>query len=188
MQASSVAAAGGGKGATGAPSELIVEGRTMMASTVSCTGALLSAPQHEVSSVSFDAQRGHCVTGDTDGTVRVWDVAHCVHAASVGAPMGRECRLGLHRLHHKEHPVRWTAVHGRRLLAGCADGIRDDTHSPGRLVLVDLDDSSTNPGQRCLGVAASSVDAFCGFIGTGPLGDGETGNGIPEQMGWAGIE
>ena len=168
-----------------------VQGQTMMASTVSCTGALLSAPQHDVSAIGFDAERGHCVTGDTDGTVRIWDIAHCVHAASVGEPMGRECRLGLHRLHHKEHPVRWAAVHGRRLLAGCAEGARrefrdDDTHSPGRLVLVDLDDTSTNPGQRCLGVAASSVDAFCGLIGTGPLDQG-TGNGIPEQMGWAGI-
>ena len=167
-----------------------VQGQTMMASTVSCTGALLSAPQHHVSAIGFDAERGHCVTGDTDGTVRIWDIAHCVHAGSVGEPMGRECRLGLHRLHHKGHPVRWAAVHGRRLLAGCAAGrheFRDDaTHSPGRLVLVDLDDTSTNPGQRCLGVAASSVDAFCGLIGTGPLDQG-TGNGIPEQMGWTGI-
>lgn len=127
------------------------------------------------------------MTGDTDGTVRVWDVAHCVAAASVGEAMGRECRLGLHRLHHKDHPVRWTAVHNRRLLAGCAEGIREDTRSAGRLVLVDLDDSSTNPGQRCQGVAALSIDAFCGFIGTGPLGDWGASNGIPEQMGWAGI-
>lgn len=160
----------------------IVEGRTLLASTVSSSGAFLTAPQHTVCSLSFDSERGHCITGDTDGLVRVWDVAQCVYASSIGEPMGRECRLGLHRLHHKSHCIRWVAAHGRRLLAGCA-GHGD---APGRLVLVDMDDSSANSGQRNLGAAATAVDTACGFLGTGAL-DG-SGNGIPEHMGWAGLD
>ena len=97
-------------------------------------------------------------------------------------------------LHHKGHAVRWAAIHGRRLLAGCA--AKDDYGSAagrlvhgsaaGRLVLVDLDDvsSSTNAGQRIPGVGSSPLDAYCGLIGTGT---GAGGNGIPEQMGWVGL-
>jgi hypothetical protein len=78
-----------------------IEVRMPLRSTVACSAALLCAPQHEVRSIGFDQTRGHCVTGDTDGLVRVWDVAKCVHAASTGEQMDKECRLGVHRLHHK---------------------------------------------------------------------------------------
>lgn len=154
-----------GGGSSEQPAAVAIEGRMPLRSTVSCSAALLSAPQHEVCAIGFDQTRGHCVTGDSDGLVRVWDVAKCVDAVSTGDQMDKECRLGLHRLHHKGHAVRWTAIHGRRLLAGC--GAKDDGSAAGRLVLIDLDDSSTNAGQRNPGVGSSPLDARCGLIGTG---------------------
>lgn len=78
--------------------------------------------------------------------------------------------------------MRWAAIHGRRLLAGC--GAKGDDSAAGRLVLLDLDDSSTNAGQRNPGVGSSPLDALCGLIGTGT---GAGSNGIPEQMGWVGV-
>lgn len=95
-------AAGGGEQQAAAA----IEGRMPLRSTVSCSAALLSAPQHEVCAIGFDQKRGHCVTGDSDGLVRVWDVAKCVRAVRAGEQMEKECRLGLHRLyaHRRSSP------------------------------------------------------------------------------------
>ena len=194
---------GGGGGAL----ERGAEGLCTQPSTVRTSAVLLQGPDHHISAVGFDSERGSAVTGDTDGLVRVWDVHSSLQGAKdqvqtrvhgrrpVGAEsgLGRHARLAALRLHKKGHAVRWAAMHGRRLLCGCApassaeDGmppLQGSTVNAGRLVLVDLDDLERLQNHQHLtkGVAAAALDARCGFIGTGP-----DGNGFPVHTAWAGV-
>ena len=176
-----------------------VVGQTMMLSTVSNSSMVLSVENTAVCAVSYDPTTAHAVTGDTEGLVRLWDVSRCFAGGGGGGghgggdPCSREARLGVLRMHNKDHAVRWAAVHGRRLLVSCA--AKDTTsiatgqssQQAGRLVLADLDEARLNASQRCMGVASCSIDAQCGFIGTGDGGSDGTGNGIPEKFGWAGV-
>jgi hypothetical protein len=181
-------------------------------STVRTSAVLFEGPQHNVCALGFDCGRGNAVTGDTDGLVRVWDIEKSLQGArehesdraafgrasaqhgrrAVGAHsgLGRDARLAVLRLHKKGHRVRWVAIHGRRLLCSCASAFTgaDGMLTPGKLVLVDLDDIQrlANNSMLTKGVAAAAVDSGCGFVGTGTcLRSG--GNGFSVGSAWCGV-
>ena len=69
---------GGGGGAL----ERGVEGLCTQPSTVRTSAVLLQGPQHHVSAVGYDSERGSAVTGDTDGLVRVSSANQPLHVIS----------------------------------------------------------------------------------------------------------
>jgi hypothetical protein len=68
---------GGGGGGLCCP-----QPQQLLPSTVETSSVLLQGPQHQICAISFDhCGRGNAATGDTDGLVRVWDVAQSLRGA-----------------------------------------------------------------------------------------------------------
>ena len=167
--------------------------RRPSAATAATAAAWLCAPQHCISALSYDPASGSVATGDTTGTVRLWDVQKSCASfwsdrrgevrpthgkRTVGRENGisRDARLAVIRVGGKNAGrVLWTSHSGRLLLAATANG---------RLNCYDLESSVGGSGTGLSVAAGQVVYDSCHEVNCGLLGSG--GSGLARDLCWVG--